>query len=39
LTAVLETAGLKATERGAYGHEQGLFDEQMSRWRQPVQDA
>jgi transposase-like protein len=36
---VLETAGLNATELGAYCREPGLFPEQMDRWRQAAQDA
>ena len=39
LTVVLETAGLNATELGAYCRERGLFPEQVDRWRQAAQDA
>ena len=38
-TVVLETAGMNATELGAYCRERGLFPEQVSRWRQAAQDA
>jgi transposase-like protein len=38
-TVVLETAGLNATELGAYCRERGLFPEQVERWRQASQDA
>jgi transposase-like protein len=38
-TAVMETAGLNATELSAYCRERGLFPEQVSRWRQAAQDA
>ena len=38
-TVVLETAGLNATELGAYCRERGLFPEQVDRWRQAAQDA
>jgi len=36
---VLETAGLNATDLSAYCRLRGLFPEQVSRWRQVVQDA
>lgn len=36
-TVVLETAGLNATELGAYSREWGLFPEQVDRWRQAAQ--
>ncbi|MGB7565981.1 MAG: hypothetical protein WBM08_14675 [Prochlorococcaceae cyanobacterium] len=39
ITAVLEMAGLNATELSAYCRERGLFPEQVSRWRQAAQDA
>ena len=38
-TVVLETAGLNATELGAYCRERGLFPGQVDRWRQAAQDA
>ena len=38
-TVVLESAGLNATELGAYCRERGLFPEQVDRWRQAAQDA
>ena len=38
-TVVLETAGLNATELGAYCRERGLYPEQVERWRQASQDA
>jgi transposase len=38
-TAVLETAGLNATELSAYCRQRGLFPEQVERWRQASQDA
>ena len=38
-TVVLETAGLNATELGAYCRERGLFPEQVDRWRQAATDA
>ena len=38
-TVVLETAGMNATELGAYCRERGLFPEQVVRWRQAAQDA
>ena len=38
-TLVLETAGLNATELGAYCRERGLFPEQVNRWRQAATDA
>ena len=38
-TGVLETAGLNATELGAYCRERGLYPEQVERWRQASQDA
>ena len=38
-TAVLETAGLNATELSAYCRERGLYPEQGERWRQASQDA
>ena len=36
---VLEMAGLNATELSAYCKEQGLFFQQVRRWRQAAQDA
>jgi transposase-like protein len=36
---VLESAGLNATELSAYCREQGLYPEQVERWRQAAQDA
>ena len=36
---VLETAGLIATDLGGYCREQGLFPEQVDRWRHAAQDA
>jgi transposase-like protein len=38
-TVVLESAGLNATELGAFCREQGLYPEQVDRWRQAAQDA
>jgi transposase-like protein len=38
-TVVLETAGMNATELGAYCRERGLFPEQVDRWRQAAHDA
>jgi transposase-like protein len=38
-TVVLESAGMNATELGAYCRERGLFPEQVDRWRQAAQDA
>ena len=38
-TVVLETAGLNATELGAYCRERGLYPEQMDRCHQAAQDA
>ena len=38
-TVVLESSGLNATELSAYCREQGLFPEQVERWRQAAQDA
>jgi transposase len=38
-TVVLESAGLNAIELRAYCRERGLFQEQVSRWRQAAQDA
>jgi len=38
-TVVLETAGLNANELSAYCCEQGLYPEQVERWRQAAQDA
>jgi hypothetical protein len=35
---VLENAGMNATELGAYCREQGLFPEQVDRWRQAAQE-
>jgi transposase-like protein len=36
---VLESAGLNATELGAFCRERGLYPEQVDRWRQAAQDA
>ena len=36
---MLETAGLIATDLGGYCREQGLFPEQVDRWRHAAQDA
>jgi transposase-like protein len=38
-TVVLESAGLNATELGAFCRERGLYPEQVDRWRQAAQDA
>ena len=38
-TVVLESAGLNATELGAFCRERGLYSEQVDRWRQAAQDA
>jgi Tfp pilus assembly protein FimV len=38
-TVVLESAGMNATELGAYCRERGLFPKQVDRWRQAAQDA
>ena len=38
-TMVLESAGLNATELGAFCRERGLYPEQVDRWRQAAQDA
>ena len=38
-TAVIETAGLNATEISAYCRERGLYPEQVEGWRQATQDA
>ena len=38
-TVVLESAGLNATELGAFCHERGLYPDQVDRWRQAAQDA
>jgi transposase-like protein len=38
-TVVLESAGLNATELGAFCRERGLYPEQVERWRQAAQDA
>ena len=37
-TVVMETAGLNTTEMSAYCREQGLYPEQVDRWRQAAQD-
>ena len=38
-TVVIETAGLNATELGAYRRERSLYPEQVERCRQASQDA
>lgn len=38
-TAVMEKAGLKATELSAHCRERGLFSEQVEHWRQAAQAA
>jgi transposase-like protein len=38
-TVVLESAGLNASELGAFCRERGLYPVQVDRWRQAAQDA
>lgn len=39
LTVVTETTRLNPTELSAYCREQGLYHEQVERWRQAATDA